>query len=102
MPPGAEIIHAVLGITLYLLRIQLALVIREIVMVSQLPAHNKVGALVLRTVVHRKLRIGQRSETIPQIANSFHAFFPLRRFSSLLSRSSGSISVVSNHGRGCA
>ena len=76
MPPGAEIIHAVLGITLYLLRIQLALVIREIVMVSQLPAHNKVGALVLRTVVHRKLRIGQRSETIPQIANSFHAFFP--------------------------
>ena len=75
-----------LSIALHLIRIQLTLVIWEIVVISQLAPYNKISALVLCAIVNSKLSILQRSEAVPQIANSFHAFFPSRPFNDLLSR----------------
>lgn len=65
MPAVIQIIDALLGILPYQLGIQLALMFRDTIVVTQFSAHDKVRALVLRAVVYRQFSVFERHEIIP-------------------------------------
>ena len=65
MPAVVQIIDSVLGILADLCRIQLALVLRQPIVVAELPIHHKISTLILRAIINSQLRIAQRNQSVP-------------------------------------